>query len=190
MPSYNAARVGNERKQYLLCSASSKCCNKQFYFHTLYSSIVSSSFLFYWKFSGGLPLLSFSTHEVMSDELLSFFPVIYIVKENKRVTIPRPKVDLPETRMCVIISKLYLRIPFYSIDWKLYPAKGFIPKEIRENEKLKHSVDGSFLTANKWEGCAIPGEVGVDLMPETVRAGIESTAVNLIITKLDYSISG
>lgn len=69
-------------------------------------------------------------------------------------------------------------------------SKGIHTKEIRENEKLKQSIDGSFLTAKKWVHCAIPGDVGVDLMPETVRAGIESTAVNPVITKLDCSISG
>lgn len=54
---------------------------------------------------------------------------------------------------------------------------------------MKQSIDGSFLRA-KWEGCAIPGEVGVDLMPETMRAVMESMAADPVITKLDCSISG
>jgi hypothetical protein len=73
-------------------------------------------------------------------------------------------------------------------------SKGYHTREIKENEKLKQSINGSFLTAEKKkkerESCACPGEVGADLMPETVRAGIESMAVNPVITKLDCSISG
>lgn len=92
-------------------------------------------------------------------------------------------------RICVIISKLYLRIPFYSIDWKLL-SKRIHTKEIRENEQLKQSIDGSFLTAKNEKAVPSQGKWGVDPMPETMRAGMESMAVNPVITKLDCSISG
>lgn len=147
----------------MLCD--SKCSNNKFHFHTLQSVIVSSRVPFNIGSSLVVHLYSiyFSTHIVMNDEWFScilFFPVIWFVRKNKRVKVPRLKVQFTGNKdMCDNFQIVFTdTILFYWLETVL--SKGNHTKEIRENEKLKQSIDGSFLTAKNEKAVLSQGKRG------------------------------
>lgn len=112
------------------------------------------------------------------------------VQKNRRVKVPQLKAEFTRNEdMCnnfqiVLTDTIF----FYWLETVF--SKRDHAGEIRGDKKLKQCIDGSFLTAKNEKAVPSQGKQGVDLRPETLRAGMESMTANPVITKLELSISG
>lgn len=120
----------------------------------------------YWKLSVGPPLCYLFLHIcydrwwIISVILFYFFLWIKFWIRIKELKVPRPQVEFTGNKnICNNFQIVFTdTILFYRLEAVL--SKGNHTEDIGENEKLKQSIDGSFLTAKNEEAVPSQGKRG------------------------------